>query len=450
MSELYSIDVLERPNPTTVKLYVSVVHPDSMYISGTEGFAMMLLQECNQSESLLAKEVDFDSVMDSGWLQKYARGFISKVELEDLENVPPEEARYDSSHAYYENSENWLSGVMIIQVTDPAWAAHVKVGDSWGSASFEPCSTFDDCAPIHPGSEEGEVAVMAMEDSKGFLPIPHYFFEHTMGLIPSPVWIPIYGDSAYKPMETVKGKDITEDTLKAWIGKPIFFEDTYSEGVGVLVSTESVFTISSGSYGSSGISAGSLKSISLAAFDTNKKRLNDPLSYRTILGWIDPMVNAVQVEGKKAIFTIHTFGADQKPKFDSASDVMVLISNGLVDTFGDFKNEDAKLSQLLMKEKEERDIYFMSEVLTKIANGIVVKSSFKNLAPSTQPEWGELDNPSIIAAFEKSPWATWSVTVEVTDSAWLEHLPDMIPYSHSFSWNEAAEPWEGDPITWKD
>jgi len=449
MSELYSIDVLSRPNPTTVKLLVSVVHPDSMHISGTPGFALMLLQECNQSESLLAKEVDFDSVLDASWLQQYAQGFVSKVTLEDLENIPPEEARFDSSHPYYENSSQWLNGTMIVEVTDPAWVGHVKEGDSWGSASFEPCSTFDDCEPIHPAKEEEGGLSLSVEDSKGFLPIPEYFFEHTMGFLTGPVWIPIYGDSAYKAVDTIKGKDITDEKLEAWIGKPVFFQDTYTDGLGVLVSTTSVFTISSGSYGSNGISAKSLKSISLAAFDTSKKRLNDPLSYGKILDWIDPVVSAVAVDGKKATFTIETFGSGQKAKLESASDAMVLISRSLVDSFDDFKDEEVKLSQMLLREKEERDIYFLGEVFTKIANGIVVKSSVKQLNKDTQPNWEGLDNQQIIAEIAKSPWATWSVTIEVTDSAWIEHLPASVPYKNSFSWNETAEPWEGEPIVWE-
>lgn len=94
MSTLYEIAVLEKQE-NKVKLDIQVVHPDSMYIAPSPGFALMLLFNMSEDSSPIRKEMDLNDAMNSRWMQQFARGYVKDVKVE-LSNEPPEDARWDT------------------------------------------------------------------------------------------------------------------------------------------------------------------------------------------------------------------------------------------------------------------------------------------------------------------------------------------------------------------
>lgn len=440
MSELYSVYVSDRPDPKTVDLHIKVVHPDSMIIYDTPGFYMMLLQECTEENNLLAQEVDYDTVTDGKWLKKYARGFIEKVEVLKLKNKQPAAAESDYDHPYWADSSKWLSGTVRVTMTHPGWCQHATDGLQWESASYDPNSRYDNCPVITPNG--GEVIVAEdPTDRTGFLPIPNYFFNETFPL-PSPVYIPIYGEKAYVMGEKIQGKDITPEVRDQFLGVPAFFKGSWSEDLGVLTNHDSAFTISTGSYGSAGVEGSSLKWIAAAKFNHGKKRLNEGLNYQTILGWVDAHIPEIKVDGKTATFKVFAFSPGQELKFQSAANAMGLLCRSVTDQMGEITDSESKLGAFLESQKEERDVYFTSELYSKIAGGVIKKYQIKRMKKASHPNLDALEHDALVAELAKEPWATWRITLEVSDPAWIEHLPAKGSYSYGFHWVEGAEPWE--------
>ncbi|MEM7038999.1 MAG: hypothetical protein AAF570_18610, partial [Bacteroidota bacterium] len=337
-----------------------------------------------------------------------------------------------------------LKAYMTVRVTHPAWAAHLEEGDGWDSASYDPHLAYDDCDPVAPTPASASSADADFKDSKGFIPMPKYFFEYTIDAAEDIVWIPIYGENAYVATETLKKGEITEEKLAAWIGRPVFYENAYNKSLGVLCTMNSTFTISSGSYGSGGISLTSLKSISLAAFNSSKTRLNDPISYEKLLDWASMVVHSVKVDGTVAEFDLYAFGPYSTPQFENAGNALQFIASMLANSFNEFIDEAAPLSQLLKREKEAREEHFLSAVYKAIANGIIVSSEIKKVKDATHPNLDELDNAALLKELEKHPWAQWSIKIEVSDPAWISHLPEKVPFHGEFNWVEEPEAWEGE------
>lgn len=446
MSELYSVYVANRPDEKTVDLRIKVVHPDSMYIYDTPGFYMMLLQECTEKNNLLAQEVDYDSVTDGAWLKKYARGFIEKVEVLELENEQPAAAESDYDHPFWADSSKWLSGLVRVTMTHPGWAQHAEDGLQWESASYDPNSKYDKCAVITPSG--GEVVLAEdPEDRTGFLPIPNYFFKETFPL-PSPVYIPIYGEKAYVMGDKIQGKDITPEVRQQFLGVPAFFKGSWSEDLGVLVSPDTAFTISSGSYGSSGVEGNGLKWIAPAKFNHGKKRLNEGLNFNTILGWVDAHISEIKVDGKTATFKVFTFAPGQDLKFPTEANAMGFLCRSVTDQMDEITDSESKLGAFLESQKEERDVYFTSELYTKLAGGMIKNYQIRRMKKASHPDLDSLEHAELVAELAKEPWATWRITLEVSDPAWIEHLPAKGAYSYGFSWMEESEAWEEDDLVY--
>lgn len=450
MSELYQVEVTNRPDDRTVELYIKVIHPDAMYIYDTPGFYLMLLQECPGTGNQLATELDYGTVADANWLKKYARGFIEDVEIISLENKPPKAALNNSSHKYWEAGSAWLSGTIRIRVTDPAWVAHVENRLAWESAAYDPNTRYNKCAPILPESEaESDEVVSEVDYSQGFLPVPNYFFAATSGLLSPIIWIPKYGENAYKPLEKIAQENLTEEVMKSFLGKLVAFEGGWSSGPGILTGMNSMFTISDGSMGIAGMSRTDYDWMGLATFNTRKKRLKDPMNYHSLLRRIDPMVAEVKLDGKTAIFTVYTFQENAVLKLETTSEALTFLSRSVVDNFGTFFNEKSKLSQFLQAKKEEYDVHFLSQVITKVASGMVVRTAVSKVKDASHPDFDTLNNDEIIEVLQTMPWATWEISLEMSDAAWIEHLPSAVPFEGSFSMTNPPESWEGELLTWK-
>lgn len=200
MSELYEVRVAARPDDHTVDLDIKVVHPDSMHIPESHGFALMLLHDRAESDSPLGRELDLQTVMNPAWSKANARAFIQSVELLSSKNEPPPEALDDSSHRYWRDRKKWLEGRLRIRATHPAWVSHVP--KAWESAAFDPAVGYDPCEPARPDEQREIVLETDYERSAGFLPAPRVVIASEVGPeCPELIWLPRYGHQAYEAHE---------------------------------------------------------------------------------------------------------------------------------------------------------------------------------------------------------------------------------------------------------
>ncbi len=451
MSTLYTVSVRELIDETTAVLDVQVVHPDSMYISATPGFALMLLWEGTDGDSALSTELDLDTVLDESWMRKYARGFVASVEQVALENEPPAEAQQDYEHDYWKEPHEWLRGTLRIQVTDPAWVAHLSEGQGWDSTAFEPNSSFDDCAPIAFG-EEGDEAPAAVEDQDpraGLIPVPRVFFlDYLSEADDEYLWFPKYSEKAYLHGEVFEGDQVTEELLDSLVGEVVWYEN-YGENVGVLMPDyTAVYISASGSRGGTGLGPGRGK-LARAWFNTNEKRLADPLAIAGLARAASPVVVDAAVDGSSVSLTVHCFEAGRPIKLDHAGNALALISAPECDTFDGFEEATSKLGTFLAKEIEERELSFANQIFPALADGIIVESTVSKTAEAEQVDWDALEGDELVARLRENPWDTWTIRVVTTDPAWVEHLPSMTPFAYTSSWLEEPEPWEGEPLTFE-
>jgi hypothetical protein len=445
MSTLYSVSVSKIENDTTAILDVQVVHPDSMYISATPGFALMILWESAGNDAPLASEVDLDTALDAVWMRKYARGFVRDVEVVGLENEPPAEAQDDYEHAYWTEPSGWMRGTIRVEVSDPAWISHLSAGQAWDSTAFEANRTFDACDPIR--FEAAKKAPAPAEDPHaGLIAIPRIFFLDHLGAFEDEfVWFPKYSDKAYVTDDLYEDAAITDEVLESLVGEVVWYSH-YGDGVGVLTADNMVVSISRGSRGSTGFYPGSGK-IGAARFDTSKKRLADPLTLSALARTAYPAVVGGEVDGATVSLTVYTFDPGRELKIGHEAEALSLIAAPECESFDVFANATSKLGTLLHAKAEEHGITFDGEIYAKFAKGIIVDTKVEKTKDAEPVDFDALSDDELIAKLRENPWDTWTIELTVTDPAFVEHLPSLTPYSHSFSWVSEPQPWEDEPLT---
>lgn len=445
MSTLYVVRVREIEDDTTAVLDVRVVHPDSMYISATPGFALMLLWEGAESGDPITAEVDLETLLDADWMRKYAPGIVRGAEIIALENEPPAAADSDYEHAYWQNPEEWLRGTMRVQVSDPAWIAHLSEGQSWDSTAFESNSSFESCEPI---SFEPQAATPAVSDDPraGLMPVPRVFFLDYLGAFDDEfIWFPKYSDKAYVATEVYEGVDITDDVLDALVGEVVWYEN-YGDGVGVLAPDRMAIHISKGSRGGRGVSAGQGK-IGPARFDTSKKRLADPLTIADLARTADPAVVDAEVDGATVSLTVHSFATGRELNLGHEAEALALIAAPECESFDAFANATSPLGTLLNAKANEEDIGYEGQIYPKFAKGIVVDWKVEKIKDAEPVDFDALSDDELMAKLREQPWDTWSIDITVTDPALVAHLPSMTPFGHGFNWVEEPQPWDEAPLT---
>lgn len=446
MSTLYEVSVREIVNETTAVLDVHVVHPDSMYISPTPGFALMLLWEAVEGDAPLGTEVDLETALDEGWMRKYARGFVADVELVDVENELPPEAERDYDHPYWNDPDAWLRGGLRVRVTDPAWISHISQGLAWDSAAYEANSDFDACDPIRFEVNEPAAPTTEADSRAGLIPVPRVFFLDYLGEAEDDfIWFPKYSDKAYVPEEVYEGAQITDELLDSLGGEVVWY-DSYGEGVGVLMPNRTIVHISSGSRGSTGVSAGSGK-IGRARFNTAKKRLADPLTISGMARSADPVVVDATVEDSSVLLTVHCYDAGRDLRLDHAGNALALIAAPECHTFDGFEGATSKLARFLDAQIDERGVPFADQIFPLLAGGMIVESTVAKTRDADPVDFDALEGDALIAKLRENPWDTWTIRVVATDPAWVEHLPSFTPFRYGFNWVEDPQPWEGALLT---
>lgn len=445
MSTLYTISVHEVEDDTTAVLDVQVVHPDSMYISATPGFALMVLWESTDGDEPLAAEVDLDTALDAGWMRKYAKGFVTAVELVELENEPSPAARDDYEHAYWKEPDGWLRGAIRVEVSDPAWIAHLSAGQAWDSAAFESNSTFDPCDPIR--FEQAKAPAASDDPRAGLLPVPRIFFLDYLDSVDDEfIWFPKYSDKAYVTEELYEGDALTDEVLDSLVGEVVWYSN-YSDTVGVLLPNRTVAHISAtGSRGATGVRAGDGK-IGAARFNTNKKRLAEPVTISGLVRAAYPAVISAEVDGATATLTVYSFDANRQLDLNHEAEALALIASPECESFDRFANATSALGRLLHAKSQEHGISFENELYTKFGTGIIVGSTVQKTASAEPIDYDALPDDELMAKLSEDPWDTWTIEITVTDPAFVEHLPSITPYGHTFGWVGDPEPWDGEPLT---
>ena len=449
MSSLYGIRVQEIPNDTTVNLQVQVIHPDAMHISASPGFALMLLCDPAGDADPLAQEVDFENTLDGAWMRSYARGFVRQIKLVELVNEPPPNVQGDPEHEYWNTPSGWLRGTLRIEVSDPAWIAHLSEGLSWRSAAFEPSAAYDDCDPIYPEADDPGQAAPAGEGDEhaGLIPIPRIFFLNLLGSFDDEfIWFPKYSDKAYVADEFYEGDGITEEVLDSLVGKVVEYS-SHGEGLGVLGPDYSVISISIGSWGAMGKVKPGQGKVGQARFNTKKKRLGEPLSISKLARYVEPAVVEASVDGTRATLKVCCFDRQRELALNHEAEALALLAEMEYESFYVFSNATSKLGKLLHETAQQDDLRFQDRIFAKVAGGIVTDFTVEKTSDGEAVDFDALSDDELIAAFQKNPWATWTVKISVTDPAWIEHLPTMVPFSYGFYSKSEPQPWEAGPLT---
>jgi hypothetical protein len=172
MSTLWDAEVISK-NGTHVDVRVRACHPDSGEFDESKRFAFRLLYDeafeyepppssARTARGPLGEEIHLDQTFDDRFLDQNVDRFIVALEVTDARNGPVDEqavrasidrelldlgVRRDDREAWDNAwSEHWTdfwndplrtpTATYKIEVTDPRWIAHLKVGQRWDSAAY--------------------------------------------------------------------------------------------------------------------------------------------------------------------------------------------------------------------------------------------------------------------------------------------------------------------------
>jgi ankyrin repeat protein len=462
MSELYAVRVAARPDDRTIDLDIKVVHPDSMHIPVSPGFALMLLHDRADGDAPLAREVDLQTVMNRSWATANARAFVESVELLSVKNEVPQEAVNNYEHGYWRKPKGWLEARLRVRATHPAWVSHVP--NSWDSASFDPAGDPEDyeaCPAANPEGTPGvEIVIEAdYEHSDGFLAAPKLaIVSEVSSACPDVIWVPRHGVRAYEVVEPLTGIRITLEQLADWLGKPVMWRgmsDSESYvGVATMIEDDRVklVSISDGGRSTHHRSPSDLQWIGLAAFRRGTPRLAPPLELERMLSYVSPVATLLSRDGCKAMIGVYQLHRDDRePQLTNASELLRLLASPAKSSFREFEGSSAKLGRTLHREMDEREIHWPDELYPQVALGIL--GSFELEKPRKKDRVRKIDLDDLGSAeriefIERRGWPQWKVHLEVSDEAWLEHLEQAGEWEVDGGELPTPESWDDDPLTY--
>lgn len=448
MSDLYAVRVAARPDDRTIDLDIKVVHPDSMHIPVSPGFALMLLHDTADGDVPLSRELDLQTLMNGEWARAHARAFVDSVELLSSANEPPAEALHDSTHAYWKRPGSWLEARLRIRVTHPAWLAHVR--KRWDSASFDPASDYEPSEPASPDDEVELVLEGDVEHSDGFLVVPKLMIaDDVAAACPELIWLPRHGARAYRASEHLP---VSHTNWHAWLGKPVLWSDGSDVHVGIVAQVDAdqlaLMSIHGGGRTTHYREPESLAWIGPAAFARGTPRLPPAQTLEQLLRHASPAVTCVAVEGRTATLTLYVLArdVDEPPRLDTSADVLRLIAIPAGSVFGDFDAAGSKLGCALRRDMETHELGWDGDLYPVVANAYVESFMVNSPAsPSRAIDLDELDAAARVQFISERRWPAWTVEVTVGDEAWLEHLREAKPWTVDDQELEPPEDWDDEP-----
>jgi hypothetical protein len=411
MSDLYRMSVLAKTE-RAISLRVQCIYPDA-YVADDEGFALMALRDGVPYEQScpLSTEVSYEDLMDDVWASRYVRGFVKRVVRRSVED--PAAADRDP--------ESWT---LAIEVTDPAWIAHLHDGATWDSRAFSLARSYAEHPPISPTPD------VPMEDTEGmFLWVPRecYVSNRRWTELPPLLEMPTYSENHY-----IAGAPIPLETLRPgspWVGQPVHVVPEFGrDEVGALARVDAGGepTIAGRSFGLRG---NDIKRL-CAVRPKVKRRPDEKLTYQTVLGRAETTISTVSCQGDRAVFTLRVPPDGRALCLRTETDALaLLIEPSWVERDRLLPEEKSALLQALIADGLARDIESvrrLQDILPLVARNYIASFSVQPPPPPTGPALDSLSHAQARAALE-APWPTATVEVVVRDARWLEHLHGIDP-----------------------
>lgn len=446
-SDLYEVRVMSREK-TQVELEVQVIHPDAMHLPADLGFALMMLREGASGTDPLGLEVDHEDTMDPKWLAVWARGFVDAVHVKMLRDMPlAAEGFYE--HAYWSTPDAWMAARYTIEVTHPAWIAHLEPGMRFSSRAFSENVRYHHCAPISP---DGPAA--AREErapSEPFVEVPSALLVRwELESAPEQARFPAYSDSNYRALEQVSPGSFTgRAALQMWSrGMPVVFEDRRGErGCGCLVGVnETYLTTLYYAQGSCGLRH--LRRSDVAWIGRAGWRADARPGSRTGLAQITritpPTVTPWRPVGDTLHLAVRCYSPRYHPRIAHAGEALAVLGMPLEGP-GSSVLGSSPMARMMRAGLEKTGRPFVQEVYAEVAQGVV--RSYEVHAPEN-PVWPDLSamtESDASSRFDALGWPEWSITLRVFEPAFLEHFPTA-PFAWQMTHVQEPPAWDGPPL----
>jgi len=414
MSSLYNVSVLKYQG-TKIKLAIEVIHPDSNYISGSPGFALMLLHHNADFNTPLGREVNLDLLLNVSWMQENARGFIRSV----------------ISQLGKPKKNGYLTGTLDIEVMHPAWISHLEGIGWWDSAAFDPCSTYDACEPKVPEMDDDVSPSTPVLSREGFIPVWKYIFpSYLLHSHKDILWMPAYSRSCYKPDTANVITDLSDGSLRTHEGTLVMTEKEY----GILFRRETdwgMFSSGNGSCGSTYIDGKELTPMVL----NTRKKLSYPITPGNLLKWSDPVIFEAAISGDTITFKIMVMEKDDQVFLFSKISALQFLMRPFETWRSNEFEEGLPLSDLLNAKMKERGVSHTWDVYMKhkdLADMVITNFNVERSLDIPFPDLGGLSNEEVISHYAFDKWPQYTITMQVTDPALLQGYETKVPFAHIF------------------
>ncbi|GAA0726003.1 hypothetical protein GCM10009430_32500 [Aquimarina litoralis] len=436
MSALYSILVKEMENKKII-LDIKVIHPDSMVIPASPGFALSIIHSRAERNSPISEEVSLDLILNKNWMAKYARGFILDVDVE-IENYPGDEMIRDYANQYWENVNNWLRGDMTVLVSDSEWLHHLQVGDKWETASFDPTEHYESCDPII--SEDTSIKIQASttyDIENGLMPMWKYMASGYALASESDIFeIPKYPVNSYitdPDGQPKDGQDIM-DYVKDNIGEMFVSRNE----IGVLMRKKGfqndlvLLSCRSNSYGYGG-ALDLLEDLTKVVFNNKKKRLPEPLSYRKILQYSDPVIIGSNITGVSIEYSVLIFNREYPIELADKREAFNLLIRPFEDELR-FPPDNGLPMMMTLKEVMVKDKLggYVLDPNESIIDQFISDYEIIEMPDLKFPDLDSLSRKEVVQKFQFNAWPIVKIRITVCNPKLLEGYSSKIPFAYGF------------------
>ena len=143
-TDLYRVRVLDLdPTQRKVTFRVFLVYYDWSGVPTDPSFFFRILWDEADARfgggGPLGEEVDVRHYLDEAWVNENTQRFVERVTRLSLRNDPLPEGKTPPTFVYdgYTDEDSLTQGDYEVIVTDARWIAHLKVGQTWQTTSYE-------------------------------------------------------------------------------------------------------------------------------------------------------------------------------------------------------------------------------------------------------------------------------------------------------------------------
>lgn len=138
---------LEKIKGRECQIRLYIIHPDQTRFYASKSFALQLLWDAVRSpdvtdgqSSPLGLAIRAGEICDLEYVTQHEDSYIESVRYLERKNYPRSvnfEGMTDEEFDNYWNDEEGLpQAVLLIQVTDPRWIAHLSNGVMWETSAY--------------------------------------------------------------------------------------------------------------------------------------------------------------------------------------------------------------------------------------------------------------------------------------------------------------------------